>query len=134
MKALPDANERVVDDRGRLTEQTRLYLLELATIVGSASVIINALVKTVSITSADSPYTVTTDSERVYVDATGGDVVVNLRPVALDVYCNVIRQDASANNVDVASADLIIGSVSQPLTSQYDSIECIGSANEYYIK
>ena len=73
-------------------------------------------------------------SATVFCDATAGAIIITLPAVALMNYFNVIKTDASANTVTVSSADGIIGSTTQILNSQYDSIECIGGPTEYYLR
>jgi len=78
--------------------------------------------------------TLTGTSATAFCDATAGNIVITLPTVALNNYFNVIKTDASVNTVTVSSTDGIIGSATQVLTSQYDSIELIGSSNEYYVR
>jgi hypothetical protein len=86
------------------------------------------------ITFANSPYAVVVDNETIIVDATGGNVVIDLPSIVLGMYYNVIKSDSSANTVTINSADGIIGSASQVLNAQYDSIELIAGSTEFYIR
>lgn len=86
------------------------------------------------ITFTDSPYTVVDTFTIIQVDASGGDVIINLPSLAVGVYCCVIKTDSSINGVYVNSSDGIIGSTSVLIDTQYESIEFIGGANEYLIK
>ena len=95
---------------------------------GASNVVVD-----VSVSASDSPYTQVNKSERIFVNARDGDVEIDLLPVASDIYCNVIKTDATTNNVNVNSGDLILGETTQALTAQYDSIECVGSDTEYYL-
>lgn len=87
----------------------------------------------VNIDSTDSPYTQVNKCERIYADATGGAITVNLLPVATDIYCDVIKTDSSANTVTVASTDLINGESSQALLYQFESIEMAGNTSGYIV-
>jgi len=78
--------------------------------------------------------TITGTSATLFCDATAGAIVITLPAVALMNYYNIIKTDSSANTVTVSAADGIIGSLTQVLNSQYDSIECIVGPTEYYIR
>lgn len=67
-------------------------------------------------------------------DATGGNITITLPSVSISNYFNIIKTDSSANTITVSSADGIIGSPTQVLSTQYDSIEVIGGSSEYYIR
>jgi len=97
---------------------------EIASVAGTMS----------EITFADSPYAIASENETVIVDATGGNVVINLPSIVREMYFNIIKSDASANTVTINSADGIIGSASQVLNAQYDSIELIAGSTEFYIR
>lgn len=93
---------------------------------------VNNVVVTTGITSTDSPYTVTDKYARILVDASSAPVTVNLKAVASDVYCDVIKVDSSANVVTVSSTDNINGQATQELLYQYESIEMAGES-EYVV-
>jgi hypothetical protein len=88
----------------------------------------------VAITFGSSPYTVTTTRTVIYVDATGGDVTVNLPTASLGIYCNVIKTDSSTNSVIIATTSTINGDASISLDYQYESAELQSNASEYFIK
>jgi len=126
-------SEAAVLNDGKLTLRFYEFLNGLASRLISSSTF-SPYYSSSELTFADSPYTVTSISETLFVDATGGSVTINLLPAALGNYCNVIKEDSSANTVTLYSADGIIGSTTQVLSSQWDSIECICSSVGYRIR
>jgi hypothetical protein len=100
---------------------------------GSSDIIAGNIVKSVSVSSADSPYSQINKYERIYVDASGGPVTVILLPVATDIYCDVIKTDSSANFVTITAIATINGEGSQDLEYQYESAEIAGNSIEYIV-
>jgi hypothetical protein len=88
----------------------------------------------IAITFASSPYTVTSTRSVIYVNATGGDVTVNLPTASIGIYCNVIKTDSSANSVIIATTSTINGESSISLDYQYESAELQSNVSEYFIK
>ena len=109
-----------------------VYQLYLRT-GGGADIIGGNTVTSVAISFTDSPYTQVNKYERIYVNAVDGAVTVNLLPVNTDIYCDVIKTDASANFVTITAAATINGEVSQDLEYQYESAEIAGNTTEYVV-
>lgn len=85
---------------------------------------------TVSKAYADTPYTLTSEVGHLRVNATGGNVVVNLpASTGLGRLVTVFKTDASANTVTVtrAGTDLINGANTYVLAAQYDVVQMIDS-------
>lgn len=78
----------------------------------------------VIVTNKSSDYTQVNKSERVYVDATAGQVTITLLGASAGKYCDVIKEDSSSNKVIVSSVENINGQTTQELKYQYESIEC----------
>ncbi|MDA8189572.1 MAG: hypothetical protein M0T85_15645 [Dehalococcoidales bacterium] len=94
-------------------------------ITGDDLTIKNAIWKVVSITYAQSPYTVPGWGYHVDVDASGGAVTVNL-PTAVGnagALIEVRKTDSSANavTVDGAGTETINGATTRVIYAQYDS-------------
>lgn len=83
---------------------------------------------TISKAYADTPYTITSEVGHLRVNATGGNVVVNLpASTGLGRLVTVIKTDASANTVTVtrAGSDVINGANTYVLAAQYDVVQMI---------
>lgn len=79
---------------------------------------------TVNVRSVAGDTTQIEKEERIFVDATAGDVTITLLGASAAKYCNVIKGDSTANKVIVSSVDNINGQTTQELKYQYESIEC----------
>ncbi len=68
-------------------------------------------------------------------DATSSDVDITLPSAATStgVRITVKKTDSTVNTVDVASADLIDGLASQPITLQYDSFSCVCDGTTWFL-
>jgi len=95
---------------------------------GAAKVVVN-----VNITTADSPYTVVNDYERVFVNAENGAVTVVFKAISTDQYVDVVKVDSGSSTVTLSSTDLINGETSQILYYQYESAECASSGSEWVV-
>lgn len=84
---------------------------------------------------ADTPYTLASEAGHLRVDATGGNVVVNLpATTGLGRLVTVIKTDGSGNTVTVtrAGADVINGANTYVLAAQYDVVQMIDAAAGYW--
>jgi len=90
--------------------------------------------KTYRITFADSPFTVPYDAATVYADSTDGAITINLKAVKNGITCNVIRENAGANDVTVACADNISGAATSVLNAQYDFKTYKSNGLTYFVK
>jgi hypothetical protein len=87
---------------------------------------------------SDTPFAVTATSGKhiILVDATGGDVDVDL-PTAVGNECEFVikKIDSSANDVNVNAdgAETIDGGATAPLTAQYESINIITNNTNWWI-
>lgn len=94
---------------------------------------------TTTVTSASSPYTVTVLDETIFVDATAGNVTLNLISAAWTPNrLTIIRLDASGNTVTAAAAsgEHINGASTQTIVGQYSKLNLLparisGSWNWY---
>lgn len=80
---------------------------------------------TTTVTSASSPYAVTVLDETIFVDATAGNVTLNLISAAWTPNRpTIIRLDASGNTVSVVAAgtEHINGAASQTIVGQYSKL------------
>lgn len=80
---------------------------------------------TTTVTSASSPYAVTVLDETIFVDATAGNVTLNLISAAWTPNkFTIIRLDASGNTVTVAAAsgEHINGATTQTIVGQYSKL------------
>lgn len=99
------------------------------------TVIINGgyLAEVVEIDFSDSPYTATGVSATIIVDASGGNVTVNLPTVAINNYFVVKKKDTTINTVTVSSSDNIDGASTAVLTVPYESISIVADSTTYNI-
>ena len=88
---------------------------------------------TVTVVSTAIDYTQVNINERVFVDASSGDVTVTLLAAATGKYCDVVKEDSSTNSVIIASADNVNGDATQSLLYQYESAECGSSGTEWIV-
>lgn len=131
MKLLSDA------ELGSYFQQLDYFLYQMWQRTGGGDDFIadssNSIVSLVSISAADSPYTVVNDYERVFVNASSGAVTVVLKGASINRYVDVVKVDSSANVVTLSSTDLINGEPSQTLLYQYESAECASSESEWVV-
>ena len=90
----------------------------------------------VSITDADSPYTVADDVTSILADATSGTITINLPAVSGENKRNlrIMKVDASGNAVtlDGDGSETINGSTTLVLSGQYDKADLITDAIEWF--
>jgi len=112
------------------------YLSNLNSTVSSLSTTVTTgvLPVPVEVNYAASPYTVINKITHIRVDATSGNVQINLMTVDDDVQTVVVKSDSSANTVTVYSADGILGATTAVITTQYECLNIFGMSNEYYLK
>lgn len=94
----------------------------------------NQKVVNVSVAYSDSPYTQVNDFERIFVNASSGNVSIALKSAANpDRYVDVIKIDSSANTVTATSSNNINGQTSQVLKYQYESMEAAPNGSEWVV-
>ncbi len=89
-----------------------------------------------TITSADSPYTITATDCFIKADASSGAITVFLPAVAgFDERAFYIKKIDATNNVTVDGdgAELIDGATTQVISTQYDAIKVVGDGSEWSI-
>ncbi len=84
------------------------------------------------LTSADSPYTVTHETEYLFCDATGGAITINLMGVKEGRMVIAKKTDASANIVSLASSDNIDGAATFDLLLQHENVSVVSSSSTYW--
>ena len=130
--------ERAVETNSRLTLRFYQFLDALSdtinSLIGTTTTITAALMPVTEIDFTDSPYTIAIVSQTLICDCSAGNIVINLPSIVIDMQFNIIKADSSANTVTVNSADGIIGSASQVLNAQYDSLVLIAGSNEFYVR
>jgi sporulation protein YlmC with PRC-barrel domain len=93
----------------------------------------NYLAQVVELDVTDSPYTATDVSGTFIVDASGGNVTINLPTVAINNLFVIKKKDTSGNTVTVSSGDDIDGTGTAVLTVPYESITVVGDTVTYNI-
>lgn len=87
-----------------------------------ARLLVNTDISTRELTFADSPYSVMTGDERIYIDATDGNVIVDLIPLSLAPIkaIHIQKTDSSSNTVTITAvdSDTINGSSTKVISSQ----------------
>lgn len=91
------------------------------------------LARVTEITSADSPYTVIDVTGTFIVDASGGNVTINLPAVLINNLYVIKKKDTSGNTVTVSSSDNIDGAGTAVLTVPYESISVVADSTTYNI-
>lgn len=86
-----------------------------------------------SISVSDSPYTVINDFERIFVNASAGNVTINFKAAAEGKYCEVKKIDTTANTVTLSASDNILGESTQVLKYYGESLECVSTGSEWFV-
>ena len=130
--------ESYIDSDGRFTLRFHEYLDGLRRDSDTNSDSITTIETTITtdsivISNKSANYTQTKKSERIFVDASGGDVTITLLSAASGTYCNVIKTDSSSNSVFVASSDSLNGQASQELKYEDESLEAGSSGTTWKV-
>jgi len=91
------------------------------------------LAQVTEISFADSPYTATDVSGTFIVDASLGNVTINLPTVLINNYFVIKKKDTTGNTVTVSSGDNIDGAGTAVLTVPYESISVVADSTTYNI-
>lgn len=91
------------------------------------------LAQVTEISFADSPYTATDVSGTFIVDASLGNVTINLPAVLINNYFVIKKKDTTGNTVTVSSGDNIDGAGTAVLTVPYESISVVADSTTYNI-
>jgi len=84
----------------------------------------------VTITSANSPYTLVSEAGALYCNSAGGDITVNLPPaIGLGRVITIVKTSASNTvTVDGSGSETINGATTYALTAQYEVLQIIDAA------
>lgn len=91
------------------------------------------LAQVTEISFTDSPYTATDVSGTFIVDASLGNVIINLPAVLINNYFVIKKKDTTGNTVTVSSGDNIDGAGTAVLTVPYESISVVADSTTYNI-
>lgn len=102
-----------------------------------AAYIINENTTIVEIDVTDSPYSVTILDDYITVDASGGNVIINLLSTTAfpSKPLNIQKNDSSGNTVTIDGFDseTINGQLTNILLDQYDNLTIVPKTNEWMI-
>lgn len=102
-----------------------------------AAYVVNENTTVIEIDVTDSPYSVTILDDYISVDASGGNVIINLLPV--DIFplksLNMQKKDSSSNTVTIDGFDseTINGQLTNILLDQYDNLTIVPKTDEWMI-
>ncbi|MES2637556.1 MAG: hypothetical protein V4605_09540 [Pseudomonadota bacterium] len=86
---------------------------------------------------ADSPFSLSNNNAILLVDATGGNITINLKPALEweEKRISIKKIDASVNTVtiDANAAELIDGALTKVITAQYASHELVSQGGAVWI-